>query len=69
MDVTTVTATVGSLSLFSRTTDDTAKGGLTIFWGLFTVIPCAPNHLKRYLKTSGSQIETGGSLRVEEGIL
>ena len=26
--------------------DNTAKGGLTIFWELFTVIPCAPKHLK-----------------------
>ena len=25
--------------------DDTIKGGLTIFWELFTVIPCAPRHL------------------------
>ena len=27
--------------------DDTAKGGLAQFWELFTVIPCAPRHLKR----------------------
>ena len=25
--------------------DDTAKGGLTIFWELFTVIPYPPKHL------------------------
>ena len=29
------------------TIDDSAKGGLTIFWELFTVIPCAPKYLKR----------------------
>ena len=50
--------------------DDIAKGGLTI---LFTVIPCTPKHLKhplhRYLKTFGSQIETEGSLEIEESIL
>ena len=23
--------------------DDSAKGGLTQFWELFTMIPCAPN--------------------------
>ena len=28
------------------TIDNAAKGGLTMFWELFTVIPCAPNHLK-----------------------
>ena len=27
--------------------DDTAKRDLTIFWELFTVIPCMPKHLKR----------------------
>ena len=27
--------------------DDTAKGGLTQFWELFTAIPCALKHLKR----------------------
>ena len=27
--------------------EDTTKGGLTIFWELFTVIPCAPRKLKR----------------------
>ena len=27
--------------------DDTAKGGLTQFWELFTVIPCAPKDFKR----------------------
>ena len=25
--------------------DDTTKGDLTIFWELFTVIPCEPKHL------------------------
>ena len=27
--------------------DDFAKGGLTQFWELFTMIPCAPTYLKR----------------------
>ena len=27
--------------------DDSAKGGLTQFWELITVIPCAPKYLKR----------------------
>ena len=27
--------------------DDTAKRGLTIFWELFTMIPCAPGQLER----------------------
>ena len=53
--------------------DHTAKGGLTIFWELFTVIPCSPKHLKRYchryLKTFVSQIETEGLLKIEEAIL
>ena len=61
-----VTKGYSSLALI----DDIAKGGLTI---LFTVIPCAPKHLKdqlhRYLKTFGSQIETEGSLEIEESIL
>ena len=30
-----------------RAVDDTAKGGLTQFWELFTVIPCAPKDFKR----------------------
>ena len=50
--------------------DDVAKGGLTIFLELFTVIPSAPKYLKRlyhrYLKTFGSQIETEGSLKIEK---
>ena len=46
------------------TVDDTAKGGLTIFWGLFTMILCAHKHLKRYLKIHGSQIETEDSLKI-----
>ena len=33
------------LSLLS--TDDSAKGGLTQFWELFTMILCAPKYLKR----------------------
>ena len=52
--------------------DDTAKGGLTIFWELFTVM-CVPKHLKRkyhhYLKTFGSNIETVGFLQIEEATL
>ena len=40
--------------------DDTAKGGLTTFWELFTVIPCVPKDIKRqqhhYLKNFVSQI-------------
>ena len=27
--------------------DDYDKGGLTQFWELFTMIPCAPKYLKR----------------------
>ena len=27
--------------------DYTTKGGLAQFWELFTMIPCAPRHLKR----------------------
>ena len=27
--------------------DDSAKGGLTQIWELFTMIPCAPIYLKR----------------------
>ena len=27
--------------------DDSAKGGMTQFWELFTMIPCAPKYLKR----------------------
>ena len=27
--------------------DDSAKGGLTQFWELFTMIPCARKYLKR----------------------
>ena len=27
--------------------DDTAKGGLALFYEIFTVIPCAPKDLKR----------------------
>ena len=50
--------------------DDSAKRGLTQFWELFTMIPCAPKYLKyRYLKTFGSQIENKGSLKVEEATL
>ena len=29
-----------------RMTDDSAKGGLTQFWELFTVIPCGPKMFK-----------------------
>ena len=47
--------------------DDTAKGGLTIFWKIFTVLPCASK--QRYLKTFVSQIETRGFLKVEEDML
>ena len=40
---------------------------IAIFWVLYTVIPCATKHLKhqyhRYLKTFGSQIGTGFSLK------
>ena len=50
-----------------------AKGSLTIFWELFTVILCASKHLKRYkhhyLEIFGSQIETGGTLKIEKAIL
>ena len=35
-------ASVGKKEIY-----DTAKAGLTIFWELFTLIPCAPKHLKR----------------------
>ena len=35
------------LSTSSRKIDDSAKGGLTQFWELFTMIPCAPKYLKR----------------------
>ena len=53
--------------------EDSAKGSLTQFWKLFTMIPRAPKHLKRqqhrYLKTFESQIENKGSLKVEEAIL
>ena len=31
---------------FQSAIDDTAKGGLTIFWELFTVIPCTPKDFK-----------------------
>ena len=41
------------------------EGGPTIFWELFTVIPCVPKHFKRYI-VIGSQIETEGSLKIEE---
>ena len=27
--------------------DDSVKGGLTQFWELFTMIPCAPKYLER----------------------
>ena len=27
--------------------DNSAKGGLTQFWELFTMIPCAPKYLER----------------------
>ena len=30
----------------SELTDDSAKGGLTQFWELFIMIPCAPKYLK-----------------------
>ena len=37
------------LSVFNTysTIDDSAKGCLTQFWELFTMIPCAPKHLNR----------------------
>ena len=53
--------------------DDTAKGGLTQFLDLLTVIPCAPKYFKRYrhryLMTFGSQIEYEVFLKVEEAKL
>ena len=55
------------------TLDDTIKRSLTIFWELFIAILCAPKHLIRYyhsyLKTFGSQIQTEGSLKIEEATL
>ena len=52
------------------TIDNTAKGGMTLFWELFTVIPCAPKDFKRYwhwyLKTVGSQIKNEGSLKLKK---
>ena len=35
------------LSILIVATDDTAKRSLTIFWELFTVIPCAPKDFER----------------------
>ena len=50
--------------------DDTTKGGPTLFWELFTVIPCAPKDFKRcYLNTIGSEITNEGSLELEKAIL
>ena len=53
--------------------DDTAKGGLTLFQELFTVIPCAPKDFKRqyhcYLRTIGSEIKSEGLLKLEKAIL
>ena len=54
--------------------DDTAKGGLTQFYELLTVIPCAPkdSNLNNivicpgYLKTVGSQIKNEGSLKLKK---
>ena len=57
----------------NRSVDDTAEGGLTIFWELFTVIPFAPRNLKRryhrYFKTFESEIEPDGCLKIEEAIV
>ena len=53
--------------------DDTAKGGLTRFWELFIVIPCAPKDFKHsyhcHLKTIGSEIKNEDSLELEKAIL
>ena len=53
--------------------DDTAKGGLTLFQELFTVIPCVPKDFQRYyhcdLRTNGSEIKNDGSLEPEKAIL
>ena len=52
--------------------DAAGKGGLTIFWELLTVILCAKtitSLLHRYLQRFGNQIETEGSLKIEEAIL
>ena len=58
---------------YRKTINDTSKGGLTIFWELFPVIPCAPKHLKLqcdcYLKVFGSQIETERFSKTEEATL
>ena len=52
---------------------DTAEGGLTITWELFTVTPCEPKHSKRsrhrYLKTFEYQTETESFFKIEETIL
>ena len=48
---TTVTKTTSNycfLKVFlNEKIDDSAKGGLTRFWEIFTMIPCAPKYLKR----------------------
>ena len=36
-----------SMVCISVLIDDSAKGGLTQFWELFTMIPCEPKYLKR----------------------
>ena len=33
--------------LYDATIDNSAKGGLTQFWELFTMIPCTSKYLKR----------------------
>ena len=53
--------------------DDTAKGGLTQFWEIFTVITCAPKDFRcKYhcsLKTLGPEIKNEGSSELEKAIL
>ena len=46
--------------------DDFAKGGLTQFGELFTVIPCARKDFTRCLKAFAFQIETEGSLEIKK---